>query len=612
MNKLIFDPLEEYRDKFKPRHKQNVSEYFENLVKEAKVVEEDNQLTVKEINTLQKKIDGEQKNLNILKTGKNFLIFGDVAMVIAAIISIVSLTNGTSELLIPILVLVVAILLFILFIFLLGKKVNPRIKISQTLLRNLEEEKEEKIKKAYAQLAPLRALFDPTVTPKLLEKTIPLLKMDPLFDSKRFDYLHRKYSLRATGDENESVEFVQSGEIQGNPFILSRYLRMDMGTKTYSASQTYTYTTTVYRDGKPVRVRHSETLTATVYKPYPYYSNDTLMIYGNEAAESLSFSRQPVLSIDWNEKELNNIISDETKKLKKLTEEALKKGKQFTPLGNTKFEALFQAYDRDHEQQFRLLFTPLGQSEMLDLIQDKKEGFGDNFQFYKHKNLNFVRSRHAQNFDYSGDPSIYTHYDLAKVRALFNDYNNEYLRYFYFNIAPILAIPLYQQHKPHEFIYQKEYESHLSFYEHESTANHFSTLDVAHPLSQTKNILKTKLITKGSDYDIIDITAHGFRTEQRYENVRVSGQSGSHIISVPWLEYIPVSQSTKATIKVANEEQIKAVNSNDAFEKLSNYLKGVTGDKAPFTSRHVIAFLLARSFSDKDNEKLNDALGDLK
>ena len=52
----------------------------------------------------------------------------------------------------------------------------------------------------------------------------------------------------------------------------------------------------------------------------------------------------------------------------------------FTEMGNAKFDALFGAVDRNNEVEFRVLFTPLAQKNMLDLLTDKNH-YGDDFYF---------------------------------------------------------------------------------------------------------------------------------------------------------------------------------------------------------------------------------------
>ena len=73
---------------------------------------------------------------------------------------------------------------------------------------------------------------------------------------------------------------------------------------------------------------------------------------------------------------------------------AIKKSKSFNPLGNIEFEALWNALDRDNETQYRLLFTPLAQTQLKDVLLDNKVGFGDDFYMVKDGMLNKVEPNH--------------------------------------------------------------------------------------------------------------------------------------------------------------------------------------------------------------------------
>lgn len=54
-------------------------------------------------------------------------------------------------------------------------------------------------------------------------------------------------------------------------------------------------------------------------------------------------------------------------------------------MGDAEFDVLWGATDRDHEVEFRLLFTPLAKKQLLDLMKDKEIAYGDNFNFFKRK-----------------------------------------------------------------------------------------------------------------------------------------------------------------------------------------------------------------------------------
>lgn len=607
MKKLIFDPLEEFRDQFKSAHQENVVNFFNTLVKQSGVDLALNDLTIKEINTLNDKISKEEKRLKRARGWRGFFIFLIVALFVLSAVFIYQATlNGTA--LTPALAIVLAVLslgIAITLIIVNIKVYKPRIKNAEKELNMLTNKRDAKIDEAWSQMNPLNALFDSSMTPMLVEKTIPLLTMDPVFDSRRFDYLNRKYGLSDELDVDSSALFVQSGEIQGNPFLLSRALNTYMGTKTYTGSITVSYTVTVYVNNKAQTQVRTETLTASITKPCPYYYNDTVIIYGNEAAPNLSFSRYPQLPLDWTPKSLNAFVKKEEKEMKKMTEQALKRGHQFTPMGNSEFEALFNAYNRTNELEFRLLFTALGQSEITDLIKDKTVGFGDDFEFHKTKNLNLIRSRHSQAFDYSGDPRNYYHYNNKEIAKRFIKYNNDFMRYFYFNLAPILAVPLYQQHKPQEFIYAQDYKSHLSFYEHEAVANQFPSDALSHPESKTKNILKTKVLNKGKDFDVVGVTSYGYKTINRTTMVPKRAGNGSiHHVPVHWVEYIPVEQESVINVKVLNEEAENKVTHGGIIGQIEEYLSKYSKN-SPVTSRRVLAFIMHETFKADDNEYLD-------
>lgn len=611
MENLIFEPLQQYKTVFKPEHKQNVAAFFEELVVKSGVNEAENKKTVADYKVALEKLKKATKLLNNFRLIKTILtILSVVSLFVGIFLFYLSTEPSSSQgaYLGSGIGLVVVFIGFLLLVFLV---LRPRIKNAAEITAKLQKQVDDLLRLAWEQMQPLLALFDATMTPKLVQKTVPLLTMDPYFDSKRFDYLHRKYNLSKLSTTDESVEFVQSGEISGNPFILARILKTHIGQQTYTGTLVVTYTVTVMVNNKPTTQVRSQTLSASVVKPKPFYHNDTVLIYGNEAAERLSFSRNPVVKSNWTEKSLRSLISSEEKKMNKLAADSLKKGKNFTPLGNSTFDALFQAYDRDHETQFRLLFTPLAQREMINLLKDREIGFGDNFKFVKRKNINEIYSMHSQAFDYSANPRIYSDYELAQIRTKFNEYNNDYLHRFYFNMAPVLIIPLYQQHKPHEFIYETEYESHLSFYEHEATANQFNKADIVHKDTQTNAILKTRLINKGSDFDIVEIKSYSYRIEKRVDYIMKTAANGSrHSVPVYWDEYIPLENSVTATIKVATDETQQVYRRNDALTQLRDYLSDKTGGKMPISRRHVFAFLLAGSFSAKDNDKLNNLVSD--
>jgi len=186
------------------------------------------------------------------------------------------------------------------------------------------------------------------------------------------------------------------------------------------------------------------------------------------------------------------------KKLEKKSRE-IGEGSVFSVMSNREFDALFDATDRNHEVQFRLLFTPLAQQEMLKLLKDGQIGYGDDFTFIKKNMINILEPAHMRHTDIGGEPEKFHAYDLAQARLLFNSYHNEFFRSFYFGMAPLLSIPLYQQHRSHSDIYKDSYARQSCFWEHEAIANYHGESVFKHPNCVTRSILKTASKSRAMD-----------------------------------------------------------------------------------------------------------------
>ena len=115
-----------------------------------------------------------------------------------------------------------------------------------------------------------------------------------------------------------------------------------------------------------------------VCKPIPVYSEERFLLYGNDAVPGLTFSRSPS-SLSGGDGILHSLHKKIVIGGLKDFSRNLEDESQFTLMANHDFEAFFHATDRNNEIDFRLLFTPLAQQQMLKLLKDKKIGFGDDF-----------------------------------------------------------------------------------------------------------------------------------------------------------------------------------------------------------------------------------------
>ena len=151
-------------------------------------------------------------------------------------------------------------------------------------------------------------------------------------------------------------------------------------------------------------------------------------------------------------------------------------------------------------------------------------------------------------------------------------YNDSYFKTIFLRLHQFYH-SVYHITSPNEYIYKDYYPSYASFYEHEQVANQMNLAEFIHPLSKTRNILKTSVVSSGEYCDHLKVTAYGFRTEERVEYINVYGRDGRyHAVPVYWTEYLPVEQDTYVDINVpkTDEATSPAKAFKAMFEKLQN------------------------------------------
>ena len=183
-------------------------------------------------------------------------------------------------------------------------------------------------------------------------------------------------------------------------------------------------------------------------------------------------------------------------------------------MGNHEFETWFHAKDRDNEVEFRLLFTPVAQMQMLGLMKDTKVGYGDDFTFVKRRKINVLFSRHLNDAAIDTDPDRFRSWDYDSAAKTFMSFNERYFKDAYFSLAPLLAIPLYQQTRTHEDIWKGVVgRPASSFWEHEAVANYHGEEAFRHPGCITRSILKTHVVRRDDGESTVAVTAYGYSGE---------------------------------------------------------------------------------------------------
>lgn len=460
--------------------------------------------------------------------------------------------------------------ILILPIILLGMKIGR-------LTTEIEEHraKAEKAKEdAFNELKALFHSYEWNMAASLFTKTTPLIQLDPVFDVEKYQFLHDKFGYEAYKGKDMSTVFVQSGAILGNPFVFEKNYVQYMADHTYSGSITISWVEYV-SDGNGGRkaVTRTQVLTAYHTAPEPNYYYDTWLIYGNEAAPHLSFSRYPTKVNDMSDRQIEKYVTNFDKKLDKMVEKSVNKGDgNFTRLHNEEFEALFNALDRDNNVEFNLLFTPLAQENMIKLLRDDNNvAFGDDFIFKKRKTLNYIKTKHMQ---YSNsldrNPESMFHFDWKIAKEIFVNYCDKYLKDVFFDLAPLISIPLYQQHKTSEYIYDEKFKfaHNVTQQEMESAANSHPISLFKHPATRSLGvILKGAFKQSDSKNDICEITAHSFSGTDRVTMVPTLGGDGKmHNVPVHWVEYNPISKVTPFVITDTKKNKAEYENALKAGE----------------------------------------------
>lgn len=538
----IHEPLKDYESIFKQAHAEHTATYFEDLVEQAGIDADANAQTIKELDAIGEEVSGNtssNKKWNILRWG---------LIATALILSIYILSVHPYWWLFGVALVFAGPII----------KINHKIDDVKHHVAKLETKRDAKRDEAWEQMATLNALYNWDIAGQLIKKTTPRIEFDDYFTNARLTDLKENFGFNDIFNHaDHSVVFSHSGVINGNPFILAETIEHWMGTKTYHGSINISWTEyETDQRGNRIPVTRSQTLNASVDKPYPLYNNKTFILFGNEAAPNLSFSRTPSNLSKLKDGFWGNMRKKRAGKA--LDKKSRDLSNSFTTMSNQEFDTLFGALDRDHETQFRLLFTPLAQQEMLKLLKDKTVGYGDNFAFMKEMMINMVTPEHLQSINISSSPQIFHSYNLNEARKTFNEYHNNLFKSFYFAIAPILSIPLYQQHRPHHDIYKDLYSKQSCYWEHETIANFYGDEAFSHPECVTHNIFKTQAKADVDGTQTIKVTASGYAAQDRVDYISVYGGDGSyHDVPVEWVEYINVQQESNMMIK----EQVPATTS---------------------------------------------------
>ncbi len=575
MDERLLEPLKYYEQQGAREHEENVTAYFEELVKRSQVNVEENRDTVKKYNAEKASAAKVRESISRRKVLRGFLIFG---IIVAIGLGIFGGWRCTKETWQGIAFILGAILLLVGGILFLVKKVNPSIRSANEKLEEHERKAASFLSEAERQMQPLNALFDNVDTLRLIKKTLPDFEFDDHFTVANQSFFQTRHDFVDLSDEQTSTVDTLSGRFVGNPFFYSDTFHHQMGLHTYHGSLFISWTETqTDSEGRTRTYTRTQTLYASLTKPKPEYYYRKRLFYGCQAAPDLSFSRKPQHSERLSEEALDKKVEKKAKKIKKKAEKATKKGKAFQEMNNEEFDVLFGALDRDHEVQFRLMYTPLAQSSTVDLLTSTV-GYGDDFSFHKSRRLNVITSEHAQGWSMNTSPDNYYSHDVDAARKNFVGFNTNYFKSLFFDFAPLFSIPSYLEEPCDSLEALKGGESNYTKYEHEAVANAIGAQAFAHENTATKVILKTSFAGKNGDSDRVDVTAYSYAAIERLDFVPVRGGDGDwHNVPVPWVEYVPVHNVKQILVSSAPNSTLERREAGILKDGQTVFLHGLKG-----------------------------------
>lgn len=570
---LEFDPMDYYDKYLKTSIPENASKYFDDLVKKTHTDVNKNDITAQNIRKWEIKDKEGEKKLGLFKGLRVFLIIVAVILLVVAIISILACVNSDSgstvALVLAIISPIVAVVIFVICFTILKTKIDQLKKEDEFNNKKLQELYSE----ARQELALLYDAFDEFDFDRIVKQTTDIFSIDPVLKPEKLLMLRDLYGLKDEPNIDESIVQVASGDIATNPYIRVRLFQKAIHNQTYTGSITISWSEWVSdgRGGGHTVVR-TQVLTASISQPAPFYSNGTYVIYGNEACPDLTFSRFPSgVDPDISENDLRKLEIKTEKHLAKMSRESISKGGSFTPLANSKFEGLFKAYDRNNDVEFRTLFSALAQQNMCELIL-RKEPYGDDFSFFKRKKINIVSSNHGKRIPPYNCNAFYDYYDNKEMKKAFVKAIKDNFDSMFFELAPILCIPLYQQTDAGYFDVKEHYQ-HVSTYDAEAFANSMSPQLFMPDAATTPQVLKVNFNHSVGDTDFFTVNSYAYQGVPQVTYVsKMGGDGHMHDIPVQWTRYDPVSKTSTIGVRefIGDKKQFRNLSNDADFKNFNN------------------------------------------
>lgn len=360
----------------------------------------------------------------------------------------------------------------------------------------------------FTRLINTRSSFD------IYQKIYPNIKLNSDFDDSDFSL----YKSCLTTSKDEAIVGEIHGEVSSNPFIFSTIKNMKMVDVPYTGSTTKTITHTD-SDGKTTT--DIEVVTATIYKPKPFYNTISKMICKTNLMKDLNFECLPTLK-NYHE-----------------VERFYKHHKNLRPMENKEFDRLFP-FVRNNEISFRTVFSIYTQEQMVRAAQE-----------FKITNLEMIKKDDNIQIDLKNDIQskvlnlsgykYLSYYDPEELKNAYLDDLNNYMKGLYQLFAPFISSNLYQQEK---YVYHKLKTTKNSslLFNTEYLANGFMNINrFLNPKTSNAvhdGIGKPSIHYSNSKHTVGVIDFASFRHTEEVEYVHKEGVD----VPVHYLKFHPINQ----------------------------------------------------------------------
>lgn len=423
---------------------ENVLEKLRIITDESGIDIEENQKLVKDYHDCVNDASDLRDNISSLKTEKTAFIIMILLSIIVGIICVIkaiSITDafrwdGWKAVLFCIALIIAAMACFYIsfrILLYIVNHLNALLADKEALQQQLDRKTEKAEEACYKSLEPFMARINEFFFQNLLQDTMDGFIINRYLNSQSiYNITNRSPGIFTHNKNNSTIDLI-SGYLFGNPFVIRKIRTHGMSYVAYEGHKEITIETeTTDHQGNTVKTTKKETVKATISKPKPEYSIDYELLYVSDNAPDLSFSH--------NIEKPTSLNRRKARIDKKHREAVMKYSSGFTPMSNSEFDTLFYAIDRDNDLQFRELFTPVAQTNHVDLITE----LGDYYSLSKKKRLTIIKMKDdAFCWDLWNNPIKYKDYDyqviMNKILETSNTSFNNFLCFF----LPILSAPNY-------------------------------------------------------------------------------------------------------------------------------------------------------------------------